>query len=91
MGEVIKVPLKVIESSDVNKVKKLINEKKIKYIYSDTSETNSTVKNLIDENKLELVTINTLYSIDGGTTSNNESYLTVMNNNLELLKKELYK
>ena len=91
VGEIVKIPVKVIESSDVNKVKKLINENKIKYIYSDTDETNSTVKSLIDENKLELVTINTLYSIDGGTTSNNETYLTVMNDNLELLKKELNK
>ena len=91
VGEVIKVPIKVIDTSDINKVKKLISENKIKYIYSDSSETNSTVKSLIDDNKLELVTINTLYSIDGGTTNNNETYLTIMNDNLELLKKELNK
>ena len=74
-----------------NDVKKLISEGKIKYIYSDSLETNSTTKKLIDDNKLELVTLNTLYSIDGGLLSNNESYLTVMNDNLELLKKELNK
>lgn len=90
-GETIKVPIKVIESSDLNKVKKLISENKIKYIYSNNVETNSTVKKLIDDNKLELITINTLYSIDGGTTNNNETYLTIMNDNLELLKKELNK
>ena len=90
-GEVIKVPIKVIESSDVNKVKKLISENSIKYIYSDNKETNDTVANLIKDNKLELVTINTMYDVDGGITNNNENYLTVMNNNLELLKKELYK
>ena len=91
VGETLKVPVKIIESSDLNKVKKLISENNIKYIYSNNSETNSTVKALIDDNKLELVTINTLYSIDGGTTNNNETYLTVMNDNLELLKKELNK
>ena len=91
IGETIKIPIKTIESSDVNKVKKLISENKIKYIYSDKNETNSTVKKLIDDNKLELVTLNTLYSIDGGTTSNNDTYLTIMNDNLELLKKELNK
>ena len=32
-----------------------------------------------------------MYSIDGGVTNTNESYLTVMNDNLELLKKELNK
>ena len=90
-GETIRVPIKVIESSDLNKVKKLISENKIKYIYSNNVETNNTVKKLIDDNKLELITINTLYSIDGGTTNNNETYLTIMNDNLELLKKELNK
>ena len=90
-GETIKVPIKIIESSDLNKVKKLISEKQIKYIYSNNVETNSTVKQLIDDNKLDLVTFNTLYSIDGGTTNSNETYLTIMNENLELLKKELNK
>ena len=91
IGTEIKIPIKVIESSDVNKVKKLISEKNIKYIYSDSTTSNSVVNSLIKDNGLELVTINTLYSIDGGVTNNNEDYLTVMNNNLELFKKELYK
>ena len=32
-----------------------------------------------------------MYSIDGGITNNNENYLTVMSENLELFKKELMK
>ena len=91
VGEELKIPIKVIEASDVNKVKKLISENKIKYIYSNNTETNSTVKKLIDDNNLELVTINTLYSIDGGITNNNETYLTIMGDNLDLLDKELNK
>mgnify|MGYP002623738711 CR=1 FL=1 len=89
VGETIKIPIKTIESSDLNKVKKLINENKIKYIYSDNTETNDTVKKIIEDNKLELVNINTMYSIDGGVSNNNEDYLTIMNENLELLNKEL--
>ena len=91
IGEILKIPVSVIDSSNLNKVKKLITEGKIKYIYSDSSETNNVVSKLIEEEKLELITINTMYSIDGGITNNNESYLTIMNDNLELLKKELYK
>lgn len=91
IGEELKIPIKVIEASDVNKVKKLISEDKIKYIYTNNKETNSTVKKLIDDNNLELITINTLYSIDGGTTNNNETYLTIMGDNLDLLDKELNK
>ena len=30
-------------------------------------------------------------TIDGGVTNSNENYLTIMNNNIDLLKKELYK
>ena len=91
VGETIKIPIKTIDSSDVNKVKKLISENKIKYIFSNNTESNSIVTNLIKDNKLELITINTMYSIDGGITNTNDNYLTVMNDNLELLKKELYK
>ena len=91
VGEKINIPIKTIESSDVNKVKKLIADGSIKYIYSSSDKTNKTVSNLIKENKLELITINTMYSVDGGITNNNENYLTIMNDNLELLKKELNK
>ena len=91
IGEKIKIPIKTIETSNVNKVKKLISEDKIKYIYSNNKESNSIVSSLIKEYNLELITINTMYSVTGDVTNTNENYLTIMNNNLELLKKELYK
>lgn len=90
-GETIKVPVKTIEQSDVNKVKKLINEGTIKYIYSANEKSNTTVQKLIENDNLELISINDMYSIDGGVTNTNENYLTIMNDNLELFKKELYK
>lgn len=91
IGETIKVPIKVISSSDVSLVKKLINENTIKYIYSASTESNSTITSLIENYNLELITINDMYSIDGGITNTNDSYLTIMNDNLELFKKELNK
>lgn len=75
----------------INEVKKLINEGKIKYIYSSKTETNNTCKKLIEDYGIELVTFNTMETVDGGITNSNENYVTVMNNNLELLNKELYK
>ena len=74
----------------INEVKKLINEGKIKYIYSSKTETNNTCKKLIEDYGVELVTFNTMETVDGGITNSNENYVTVMNNNLELLNKELY-
>ena len=90
-GEVIEIPIKVISSSDVSLVKKLINENKIKYIYTSSDETNDTVNELITNYNLELIKINDMYSVDGGVTNSNENYLTIMNNNLDLIKKELMK
>lgn len=75
----------------INETKKLINEGKIKYIYSSKEETNDTCKKLIDNYGVTLITLNTMESIDGGITNSNEDYITVMNNNLDLLNKELYK
>lgn len=75
----------------VNEAKKLINDGNIKYIYSINKETNNTAKALIDEYKIELLTINDMRSVDGGVTNTNDNYLTIMNNNIELLKKELLK
>ena len=75
----------------INEAKKLINEGKVKYIYSSKEETNNTCNSLIDIYGIELITLNTMQSIDGGITNSNENYITVMNNNLDLLNKELYK
>lgn len=91
VGETLQIPIKTIDSSDVEKVKKLISEKQISYIYSDGSKTNATVQGLIDEYQLQVINLNTMYSIDGGITNTNDNYLTIMYNNLELLEKELYK
>ena len=75
----------------IYEVKKLIRNGNIKYIYSSSKETNSICKSLIDEYGVSLLTLNTMESIDGGITNSNENYITIMNNNLDLLNKELYK
>jgi len=75
----------------LDEVKHLIDTKEIKYIYTTNKETNNTVKNLINEYKIEKLIINSMHSIDGGITNSNDNYLTVMTNNIDELKKELYK
>ena len=75
----------------INEVKKLIDDGYIKYIYSITNASNDTVKSLLEGYDIELITINDMRSVDGGVTNTNDSYLTIMNNNIELLKKELLK
>lgn len=80
-----------LTDSTINEVKKLINTGQIRYIYSSSNESNETVKGIINSYSVELVTLNTMQTIDGGITNSNENYITVMNNNLDLLNKELYK
>ena len=80
-----------INLNTINEVKKLINNGSVKYIFSADSETNNTCKNLINTYGIELITLNTMKTIDGGITNSNENYITIMNNNLDLLNKELYK
>ncbi len=80
-----------LSDNTINEVKKLINNGSIKYIYSSSEETNDTCKNLIENYNVELITLNTMKTIDGGITNSNENYITVMNNNIDLLNKELYK
>ena len=80
-----------LNENTISEVKKLIRDGQIKYIYSASETTNDTCKNLIDNYGVELVTINTMESIDGNVSNSNENYVTIMNNNLELFNKELYK
>ena len=80
-----------LSSNKIDEVKSLITDKKIKYIYSATKDTSNTVSKLIDKYDLERIVLNSMHSIDGGITNSNDNYLTIMTNNINDLKKELYK
>lgn len=90
-GQTLEITIKTVSNNTLNKVKKLIEENKIKYIYTLSNNQNEYVKDLIDTYNIELITLNDMNTIDGGITNSNENYLTIMNNNIDLLKKELYK
>lgn len=89
--KVIVLEEKDLKQTTIDEVKRLISSGKIKYIYSSYEETNETCKALIKDTGVQLVTLNTMSSVDGGITNSNENYITVMNNNLDLINKELYK
>ena len=66
--------------------------KKIKYIYlANKGNSNQTINNLISTTGVQGVSINTMYSIDGGITTTNDDYLTIMKSNINLIEQELYK
>lgn len=80
-----------LSENKINEVKKLISEGKIKYIYTSSKENNNTIKSIINETKAEEILLNIMHSIDGEITNTNDNYLTIMTNNINLIKKELYK
>ena len=80
-----------LSSNKIDEVKHLIEQGEIKYIYSTAKETNDTVNSLINDYNLERIIINSMHSIDGGINNSNDNYITVMTNNINELKRELYK
>lgn len=80
-----------LTATTIEEVESLITNGDIKYIYSTSNTSNNTVTNLIQKHDIELIKLNDMHSIDGGITTSNDSYLTIMNNNIDLIKKELYK
>lgn len=87
-----------LDSSNANSdklysdAKKLIEKKSIKYIYVlKGTELNANITKLIQDYSLEKLEINDLANITDEQRKNGSTYLTIMNEILELFKKELYK
>jgi len=77
----------------IQDVKKLISNGTIKYIYSlENNETNDNVKNLLNEVKITEIKLKRLDSInDSERQSHDTTYFSLMNYNIDLIKKETYK
>lgn len=80
-----------VTGKTIEEVKLLLSRDKIKYIFSTTEENNNIVKELKEKYNAEISLLNTMRSIDGNITNSNQNYLTIMKDNIDLLKKELYK
>ena len=75
-----------------NEVKKLIKDGSIKYIFiKSNEEENNTIKNLVNSTGVTIQKWHILSNISDIESSENQDYFTIMNNNLELLKDEIYK
>ena len=77
---------------DIDKVSELVDEEKISNIYSFKGDKlNSTTKNLLkDYPNIKVQKLNKLDNLTDNDRTNNRDYISIMNSNLELLKKELY-
>ena len=71
--------------------KELISKGEIKYIYTIKNENvNGTITNLINETKIEKLVFHNLANLDEAEHDDKKDYLTIMNENVELLRQELY-
>ncbi|MDO5568997.1 MAG: metal ABC transporter substrate-binding protein [bacterium] len=80
-----------ISDKTISDVKKMINNGTIKYIYTRDITTNEFVQNIIDNYNVEMLAINTMNSTTGGVQNNNQDYITIMQDNIDKIKLELYK
>ena len=76
---------------DVDEIKKLINENKVKYLYTFNQNNDEDLNSFITENNIELIVLNSMESVDGLISSANDNYFSIMNENIELINKELEK
>ena len=80
-----------LTNKTLNDVKSLMEEEKISYIFAKKDEELSDeVKSLVDEYKVEVVYIHTLANLTNEEKGTGSPYLTIMNENIEKLKNELY-
>ena len=72
-------------------VETLIKNGNVKYIYTiDNESLNNTVKNIIEKTNAEVIQLHSISNLTEKERNNKENYLTLYNENIELLKKELY-
>ena len=76
----------------ISNVQDLINNKKVDYVYSFVEEDlNDKVKKLVDSNdNFTVIELHRLDNMTDDERKNKETYLSIMNNNLDLIKKEIY-
>ena len=83
-----------LSNDTVNRVISLINDKKVKNIFITDEETDQETYtdtiNKVKEAGAELKTLNTITLLNEEQKSNNEDYVTLMRENIETLKEEIY-
>ena len=71
-------------------IKGLINKSHINYIFMLSDEKSDTIKDFISKYKLEPVLLNDLSNLSDNDRKNNKDYITIMNDNIDALRKEIY-
>jgi ABC-type metal ion transport system, periplasmic component/surface adhesin len=80
-----------LTQKNIHTVIEMVKNGDIKYIYTvKGSEVNNTIKNIQKQTNIELIELHDLYKLTEEEFNKEENYFTLMRNNLELLKNQLY-
>lgn len=80
-----------LTQKNIHTVTNMIKNGDIKYIYvTNNEEVNDTIKNIQNDTGVELIELHYLYKLSEEEFNKGEDYFSIMRNNLELLKKQLY-
>ncbi len=72
-------------------VKQMIENDQIDYIFlKENEDANGTIQRLMKQTGVETLTLKTLSNITEEESENNQDYISIMNQNIETLKQELY-
>ncbi len=90
---------KVISLDENNVTDKIISDVKVRIANGSTKhifvikdfDINSTVQSIIDETGVEKLEFHSLSNISESERNNKKDYISIMNDNISLLKQELYK
>ena len=78
-------------SKTISDVKYLVENDKINYIYiKQYDEPNEIINNLIEGTDVEVIKLHMLTNLTENEISNKKDYFSIMNENIELLRKNLY-
>lgn len=80
-----------LNDKTILEVKNKIKNGEIKYIYTtNKNNLNETVLDIKKDSEIEIIELNTLNNITDEQRKNKEDYISLFNENIELLKNELY-
>lgn len=84
---------KTINDKEYNDIIKLIQNETIKYIYTSSISENNKYLDEIKEKypNIQIIELSTLNNLSDNDKKNDKDYITIMNENRDKLKKELYK
>ena len=90
--EVLSLSEKSLNDTMTAEIKKQIDSNNIRYVISFTNEKLSEdAEKFIKDNNIEQIYFDSLTILNSDNRKNGKDYLKVMNDNLDVLKKELYK